>query len=78
MGECRSENTRYSTRESSIAARGEDSTQVSSSEVSLLGQAQPQEAAMFDHYAPRIGPLPMGASFLLVALAVWAIILLAR
>jgi hypothetical protein len=33
---------------------------------------------MFDHYAPRIGPLQMGASFLLVALAVWAIILLAR
>jgi len=51
---------------------------VSSSEVSLLSQSQPQEAAMFDHYAPRIGPLQMGASFLLVALGFWAILLLAR
>jgi hypothetical protein len=33
---------------------------------------------VFDRYAPRIGPLQMGASFLLVALAVWAIILLTR
>ena len=33
---------------------------------------------MFDHYAPRIGPLQIGASFLLVAMGFWAIILLAR
>ena len=51
---------------------------VSSSEVSLLSQSQPQEAAVFDHYAPRIGPLQMGASLLLAALGFWAIILLAR
>lgn len=78
MGKCKSENTRSSTRESTIAARREGSTQGSSSEGSLLGQSEPQGAAMFDHYAPRIGALQMGASFLLVALAVWAITLLAR
>ena len=51
---------------------------VSSSEVSLLSQSQPQEAAVFDHYAPRIGLLQMGAALLLVALGFWGVILLAR
>ena len=51
---------------------------VSASEVSLRSQSQPQEAALFDHYAPRIGPLQMGAALLLVALGFWGVILLAR
>jgi hypothetical protein len=51
---------------------------VSSSNVSLPSQSQPQEAAVFDHYAPKIGPLQMGASLLLVALGLWAVILLAK
>ena len=37
-----------------------------------------QEVVVFDHYAPRIGPLQMVASVLLIALAVWAITLLTR
>jgi hypothetical protein len=46
--------------------------------VLFLAESQPQEVTVFDHYAPRIGLLQVGASFLLVVLAVWAIILLTR
>lgn len=48
------------------------------SEASPLSQYQPEEVAVFDHYAPRIGPLQIGASLLLVALGFWAITFLVR
>ena len=48
------------------------------SQFRLLANYTAQEVAVFDRYTPRIGPLQLGASFLLVALGVWAIILLLR
>jgi len=48
------------------------------SQFRFLAVCTPQEVAMFDRYAPRIGPLQLGASFLLVALGVLAIRLLIK
>ena len=48
------------------------------SQFRLLANYTAQEVAVFDRYTPRIGPLQLGVSFLLVALGVWAIILLLR
>ena len=48
------------------------------SQFRLLANYTAQEVAVFDRYTPRIGPLQLGVSFLLVALGVWAIILLIR